>query len=414
MFVNARRFGVRGFTLTELLVVVAIIVLLTAIAVPNVARARTRAAITKTEADISNLATSLEMYRQAFGTYPGDVFPSEDINNDGVFDAASEDIGVNLDPANPSDAGTEYGSGNGVLDAGDGVVNILDLEWALRTSARGGPFIDDFPTDGWGQAYTYFSPYTRTALDNTTADDRGLNAPIATEDANGNGILDMGEDCGIGIYADPTYTDAFVDAGDPEACGKGSINGGRLSAGGYNGVLDHGDDDNDDGSVTWSRLGAAAPNFTVADAWELGNANISPDGYARNRGYYLYSVGEDGVADSTSGYEDLTSDLVLNDGAAGNLLNVVPPLTTGATLQTPPAGNSEDVDASTNLNTGFEDTGLDGRPNSKDVGEEDRELTTGGGSTTEDFNGNGELDLGGDDINSWNETRPWRQHESYN
>ncbi len=404
-----------GFTLTELLVVIAIIVLLTAIVVPNVVGIRTHAAVTTTEANIDNLKTALELYRQAFGSYPGDVFPSEDVNNNGVLEAG-EDTGVNLDPTNPSDAGAEYGIANGRLDAGDGVINILDLEWAMRTSARGGPFLSEFPVDAWGQPYVYVATLQRVALDNTTADLLGIDNAIATEDANGNGVLDPGEDCGIGDYS-AAYADACVAVG-VVCCGDD--NGPTLFAGSYNGVLDQGDDDNGDGLVTYADNtgppdNAVAPNIRLTSQWELGNADISPDGLSRNLSYYLYSVGIDGVDDSHTGYEDITGENQLTIDLTALATGLDPSGTVRNNIAAPV--NSEDVNAgvaSTDLDTGYEDTGLDGRAHTKDLGEDDGQLTTGVAPTTEDFNNDGVLNLGGDDINSWNETRPWRRHESYN
>lgn len=404
MHEGARQSGEAGFTLTELLVVLAIIVLLTTIIVPNVVGIRVKAALSTTEANIENLKTALEAYRQAFGQYPGDVFPSEDLDNDGVLDPG-EDIGVNIDPSNPDDGGTtEYGAANGRLDAGDGVVNILDLEWALRTKARGGPFLDDFPKDGWNQPFVYTAPMVRGALNNGVADALGLNDPIVSEDTNGNGLLDPGEDIGIALYT-AAYTDSIPNP---------------IRAGQDNGVLDWGDDDNGDGLVTYADNtgppdSAVAPNIRVTSQWELGNVDISPDGYARNRGYYLSSVGIDGVDDSHSGYEDITGDNVLTTDLAALAAAQDPSGTVRNNITI--NANSEDIDTapvSTDLDTGYEDTGLDGRPNTKDLGENDGALTTGAGNTTEDFDGDGQLDIGNDDINSWNENKPWRNHASYN
>jgi len=62
-----------GFTLIELLIVVAIIGILAAIAVPNFLNARTRALISRIEADCKNTGTALEAYRTDHNRYPIDA-----------------------------------------------------------------------------------------------------------------------------------------------------------------------------------------------------------------------------------------------------------------------------------------------------------------------------------------------------
>lgn len=60
----------KAFTLIELLIVVAIIAILAAIAVPNFLEAQTRAKITRGKADMRSMGTALEMYRLDNGAYP--------------------------------------------------------------------------------------------------------------------------------------------------------------------------------------------------------------------------------------------------------------------------------------------------------------------------------------------------------
>lgn len=59
-----------AFTLIELLIVVAIIGILAAIAVPNFLNAQVRAKVSRVHADMRTLATALESYRVSFNNYP--------------------------------------------------------------------------------------------------------------------------------------------------------------------------------------------------------------------------------------------------------------------------------------------------------------------------------------------------------
>jgi prepilin-type N-terminal cleavage/methylation domain-containing protein len=67
-----------AFTLIELLIVVAIIAILAAIAVPNFLEAQIRSKVSRAQADMRSLATAIESYRVDNNSYPaaisGDVF----------------------------------------------------------------------------------------------------------------------------------------------------------------------------------------------------------------------------------------------------------------------------------------------------------------------------------------------------
>jgi prepilin-type N-terminal cleavage/methylation domain-containing protein len=60
----------RASTLIELLIVVAIIAILAAIAVPNFLEAQTRAKVSRTRADMRSVATGIESYRIDANAYP--------------------------------------------------------------------------------------------------------------------------------------------------------------------------------------------------------------------------------------------------------------------------------------------------------------------------------------------------------
>lgn len=59
-----------GFTLIEIMIVVAIIALLAAIAIPNVLRGRTTANESAAIGNMRAVVSSLEMYRSVIGSYP--------------------------------------------------------------------------------------------------------------------------------------------------------------------------------------------------------------------------------------------------------------------------------------------------------------------------------------------------------
>jgi len=87
-----------GFTLIELLIVVVIIGILVAIAIPKFAQTKERAVVAKMRADLRNLATSQEAYFNTYMTYYGGGIPSAQM-------AYAPSSGVSISLSNVSAAG---------------------------------------------------------------------------------------------------------------------------------------------------------------------------------------------------------------------------------------------------------------------------------------------------------------------
>ena len=74
----------KGFTLIELMIVIAIIIILAAIAIPNYLRMTERARRSRVAGDFTSVATALEAYAVDWGTYPVDVAEEWGKNIDGT------------------------------------------------------------------------------------------------------------------------------------------------------------------------------------------------------------------------------------------------------------------------------------------------------------------------------------------
>jgi prepilin-type N-terminal cleavage/methylation domain-containing protein len=87
----------RGFTLIELLIVVVIIGILAAIAIPKFSNSKEKAYLTSMKSDLRNLVTAQEAYLADFQTYYGGAVPDASFAY-----AASAGVTVTLQNSTPS------------------------------------------------------------------------------------------------------------------------------------------------------------------------------------------------------------------------------------------------------------------------------------------------------------------------
>jgi len=138
-----------GFTLVELLAVIAIIGLLASLALPAISKIRTRARVGAVKAQLAQIETAIEQYYADWDTYPpagndclgGDCFGSEDVGSDGVgpftWNGGLGQWVVNGAYTAPDTNGTE---GNYVLDPGEDLG--LDLQSGTSDIGEGNGRLD--------------------------------------------------------------------------------------------------------------------------------------------------------------------------------------------------------------------------------------------------------------------------------
>jgi len=146
--------GRRGFSLIELLIVLAILVLLASLVAPRLLGSRDQAQIDATKTQINMFKQPLELYSLAMGSYP-----STEQGLQALIERPAADSGAGGD----DDFGSEDDFGDGgedLADLGGDDEDGLSEDGGGSDSNWDGPYLkaDKLPKDPWGTAYRYEYP----------------------------------------------------------------------------------------------------------------------------------------------------------------------------------------------------------------------------------------------------------------
>jgi len=134
----------KGFTLIELMVVIGIIAILTAIAVPNITKQLRKARVAQAEGQIAQIESALAMYNAELGTYP------QDFEDDHKF---QYDAGWDSYPPYTQDANGE--------DKDEWVRCLTQRVQDDITGEIYGPYLPKgVPLDPWKNEYQYYRRLT--------------------------------------------------------------------------------------------------------------------------------------------------------------------------------------------------------------------------------------------------------------
>ena len=180
----------RGFSMMELVVVLAVIAILSTLITPIITSYVDKAKVNKARSDVKAIATALVQFNTDTKTFPIFKTPA-DYPNGAVFEVV---VSEGVDPAQAGGI-----SGWIVASPGDLKAMLNDNSLQLTTSGRvawNGPYVGGIGEDPWGSKYFVtgraLKPGTLTAFVLSAGPDRTISTPL--DQTRGTAFVIGGDD----------------------------------------------------------------------------------------------------------------------------------------------------------------------------------------------------------------------------
>jgi general secretion pathway protein G len=145
----------KGFTLIEMVVVLAVIAILGAILAPSVSRYIENARVHRAEADCKAIASAIAKFNSDTGEWPIWVSGTNTESNDTAYRVLESALGEDATDASPEVATTPWPITAGEIDELSDVLNenLAGYPTTGRRRAWKGPYLPDISEDPWGNKY---------------------------------------------------------------------------------------------------------------------------------------------------------------------------------------------------------------------------------------------------------------------